>query len=636
MPQKYEYLVPSGHPCETKLIFASMKDILQIYRYTFAYRGRAILVILCNLLFVLFNLLSLVLFIPFLQLIFNPTKHYDLVKPEWNGSLGGIVGYAKNSYQYFMQDMVNTDPKQALFFVCISVFTAFFLKNLFRYGAVWHQSELRMAVVRDLRDQLFYKALILPLSFYSNERKGDIMARMNSDVGEIEIAVVAILELIYREPIAIIINVGTLIYLSPQLTAISFILLPVSALVISRIGKSLKRTAKSGQEQMGLLFSSIEEGLGGIRIIKAFNAIDQIYVAFQKVNLRHQQLITKTFRKRDLSPILNETLGAGVMLSLVWFGGSMIIDMTADNTLTGEVFITFIIVFSQLLRPIQGISTNIGFLNKAKASQDRINEILDSDEKIIEIQDPVKLPTLARSIRYENVSFKYQEEWVLRNITLELPVGKSVALVGESGSGKSTMGDLLPRFYDATEGTVYFDDIPLKNCAIRDLRGHIGIVSQESILFNASARENIAFGMPDATMEEIIEAAKIANAHEFISAMEQGYETNIGERGGKLSGGQRQRISIARAVLKNPTILILDEATSALDTESEKLVQDALDVLMKDRTTLIIAHRLSTIRNADEIIVLSKGEIKERGKHADLLAQKGIYFNLCSLQGIHS
>jgi len=613
-----------------------MKDILQIYRYTFAYRGRAILVILCNLLFVLFNLLSLVLFIPFLQLIFNPTKHYDLVKPEWNGSLGGIVGYAKNSYQYFMQDMVNTDPKQALFFVCISVFTAFFLKNLFRYGAVWHQSELRMAVVRDLRDQLFYKALILPLSFYSNERKGDIMARMNSDVGEIEIAVVAILELIYREPIAIIINVGTLIYLSPQLTAISFILLPVSALVISRIGKSLKRTAKSGQEQMGLLFSSIEEGLGGIRIIKAFNAIDQIYVAFQKVNLRHQQLITKTFRKRDLSPILNETLGAGVMLSLVWFGGSMIIDMTADNTLTGEVFITFIIVFSQLLRPIQGISTNIGFLNKAKASQDRINEILDSDEKIIEIQDPVKLPTLARSIRYENVSFKYQEEWVLRNITLELPVGKSVALVGESGSGKSTMGDLLPRFYDATEGTVYFDDIPLKNCAIRDLRGHIGIVSQESILFNASARENIAFGMPDATMEEIIEAAKIANAHEFISAMEQGYETNIGERGGKLSGGQRQRISIARAVLKNPTILILDEATSALDTESEKLVQDALDVLMKDRTTLIIAHRLSTIRNADEIIVLSKGEIKERGKHADLLAQKGIYFNLCSLQGIHS
>jgi subfamily B ATP-binding cassette protein MsbA len=613
-----------------------MKDILQIYRYTFAYRGRAILVILCNLLFVLFNLLSLVLFIPFLQLIFNPKKHYDLVKPVWDGSFGGIISYTKDQYQYFMQEMVNTDPKQALFFVCISVFLAFFLKNLFRYGAVWHQSELRMAVVRDLRNQLFHKALILPLSFYTNERKGDIMARMNSDVGEIEIAVVAILELIYREPIAIIINVGTLIYLSPQLTAISFVLLPVSALVISRIGKSLKKTAKSGQEQMGLLFSSIEEGLGGIRIIKAFNAIDQIYVAFQKVNLKHQQLVTKTFRKRDLSPILNETLGAGVMLSLVWFGGSMIIDMKAGDTLTGEVFITFIIVFSQLLRPIQGISTNIGFLNKAKASQDRINEILQSDEKITEIPDPVQLSNLQKGIRYENVSFKYQEDWVLRNINLELPVGKSVALVGESGSGKSTMGDLLPRFYDVTEGTLYFDDVPLKNCSIRDLRGHIGIVSQESILFNASVRENIAFGMPEATMEEIIEAAKIANAHEFISAMEMGYETNIGERGGKLSGGQRQRISIARAVLKNPTILILDEATSALDTESEKLVQDALDILMKDRTTLIIAHRLSTVRNVDEIIVLSKGEIKERGKHTELMAQKGMYFNLCSLQGIHS
>jgi subfamily B ATP-binding cassette protein MsbA len=613
-----------------------MKDILQIYRYTFAYRGRAILVILCNLLFVLFNLLSLVLFIPFLQLIFNPNKHYVTVKPELNGSVGGVISYVKDYYQYFMQEMVNTDPKQALFFVCISVFVSFFLKNIFRYGAVWHQSELRMAVVRDLRDQLFYKALILPLSFYSNERKGDIMSRMNSDVGEIEIAVVAILELIYREPIAIIINVATLIYLSPQLTLISFILLPISALVISRIGKSLKRTAKSGQEQMGLLFSSIEEGLGGIRIIKAFNAIDQIYVAFQKVNLKHQQLITKTFRKRDLSPILNETLGAGVMLSLVWFGGSMIIEMKTGNTLTGEVFITFIIVFSQLLRPIQGISTNIGFLNKAKASQDRINEILKSDEKIIEIKNPVKLPTLSRSIRYDNVSFKYQDDWVLRNIKLELLVGKSVALVGESGSGKSTMGDLLPRFYDATEGTIYFDDIPIKDCAIRDVRSHIGIVSQESILFNTSVKENIAFGMPDATMEEIIQAAKIANAHEFIKAMELGYETNIGERGSKLSGGQRQRISIARAVLKNPSILILDEATSALDTESEKLVQDALDILMKDRTTLIIAHRLSTIRNVDEIIVLSKGEIKERGKHTELMAQKGIYFNLCSLQGIHS
>lgn len=612
-----------------------MKDFLEIYRYTFTHKSRAILVIISNLLFVVFNLLSLVLFIPFLQLIFKPTvKVPDLTKPDWNGGFIEMFAFVKDYYNYFMQKMVNEDPKQALFFVCVSVFIAFFLKNIFRYGAVWHQSELRMAVVRDVRNKLFLKSLNLPLSFYTNERKGDLMARMNSDVGEIEIAVVSILELVYREPIAIIINVGTLIYLSPQLTVLSFVLLPISAFVISRIGKSLKRTAKKGQEQMGLLFSSIEEGLGGIRIIKAFNGVDQVYNAFKEVNLRHQQLVTKTFRKRDLSPILNETLGAGVMLCLVWFGGSMILDVSNDQRLTGEVFITFIIVFSQLLRPIQGIATNIAFLNKAKASQDRINEILNTDEKIYERENPVALKELKTGIRYENVSFKYRDEYVLKNINLTIPKGKTIALVGESGSGKSTLSDLLPRFYDATEGTIFFDDIPITDCSIKDLRDHIGIVSQESILFNTSVRENIAFGMLNASLEAVQEAAKIANAHEFIMNLENGYETNIGERGNKLSGGQKQRISIARAILKNPNILILDEATSALDTESEKLVQDALDHLMKDRTSLIVAHRLSTIRNADEIIVLSKGEIKERGSHSELLALRGMYFNLCSLQGM--
>ncbi len=555
-------------------------------------------------------------------------------EPFWDGNFIHLVSYAKDAYNYFMQKMVAEDPKQALLFVCVSVFIAFFFKNLFRYGAVWHQSELRMAVVRDVRNKLFTKAMQLPLSFYTNERKGDLMARMNNDVGEIEIAVVAILELIYRDPIAIVVNVITLIYLSPELTLISFVLLPISAFVISRIGKSLKRTAKKGQEQMGLLFSSIDEGLGGIRIIKAFNAASQVIGSFQRVNLVHQQLITKTFRKKDLSPLLNETLGAGVMLCLVWFGGQMILGHSNENTLTGEVFITFIIVFSQLLRPIQGIATNIAFMNKAKASQDRINEILNSDEKIYEIEQPIPLPNLNQGICYQNVSFKYREEFVLKNINLTIPKGKTIAIVGESGSGKSTLGDLLPRFYDVTEGAILFDDIPITSCSLTDLRNHIGIVSQESILFNTSVRENIAFGMPEATIEQITEAAKIANAHGFITALENGYETNIGERGNKLSGGQKQRISIARAVLKNPNVLILDEATSALDTESEKLVQDALLHLMKDRTSLIIAHRLSTIRSADEIIVLSKGEIKERGTHAELIALGGTYAYLCSLQGI--
>ena len=612
-----------------------MKGIIEIYRYTFSYKGRSILVILCNFLFVLFNLLSLVLFIPFLQLIFEPAvKVLNLKEPSWSGGLFDLGGYVKEYYSYFMQKMVNEDPKQALLFVCFSVFAAFLLKNLFRYGAIWHQSELRMAVVRDVRNKLFKKALILPLSFYNNERKGDLMARMNSDVGEIEVAVISMLELFFREPIAIVINVSALIYLSPQLTLISFILLPVTAFVISRIGKSLKRTAKKGQEQMGLLFSAMEEGLGGIRIIKAFNAVPQVFNSFRQVNLNHQQLITKAFRKRDISPLLNETLGAAVMLGLVWFGGSMILDVNNSQHLTGKVFITFIIVFSQLLRPIQGISTSLANLNKSKASQDRINEILNADEKIYETANPIALPELNDGIRYENVSFKYKDEFVLKNINLTIAKGKSIALVGESGSGKSTLGDLLPRFYDVTEGTIFFDTIPIRDCSIKDLRNHIGIVSQESILFNTSVRENIAFGMLDSTIEEIQDAAKIANAHEFIMNLENGYETNIGERGNKLSGGQKQRISIARAILKNPSILILDEATSALDTESEKLVQDALDHLMKERTSIIIAHRLSTIRNVDEIIVLSKGEIKERGTHSELMAIKGMYYNLCSLQGM--
>jgi len=612
-----------------------MKDILEIYRYTFFYKGRAFMVIFCNLMFVIFNLLSLVLFIPFLQLIFKPSQKVpDLKQPEWDGGLIDLLGYSKDYYNYFMQKMVNEDPKDALLFVCISVFVAFFLKNLFRYGAVWHQSELRMAVVRDIRNKLFLKALTLPLSYHSDERKGDLMSRMNSDVGEIEIAVVSILEIIYREPIAILINVGTLIYLSPQLTVISFVLLPVSAFVISRIGKSLKRTAKAGQEQMGLLYSSIEEGLGGIRIIKAFNGVGQVYRSFQKVNLIHQKLITKTFRKKDLSPILNETLGAGVMMCLVWFGGVMILDDSAQQTLTGEVFITFVIVFSQLLRPIQGITSNITYINKAKASLDRINEVLDADERIFEIPNPVKLPELKTGVRYANVSFKYKDDYILQNIDLTIPKGKTIALVGESGSGKSTLGDLLPRFYDVTEGTIYFDGIPITDCSLTDLRDHIGIVSQESILFNTSVKENIAFGMPGATIPEIEEAARIANAHDFIMQLENGYDTVIGERGNKLSGGQKQRLNIARAILKNPTILILDEATSALDTESEKIVQDALEHLMKDRTSIIIAHRLSTILNADEIVVLSKGLIKERGTHAELMARKGTYYNLCSLQGI--
>ena len=613
-----------------------MKEIFEIHKYAFTYKMTAVLVIVCNLLFTIFNIISLILFIPFLQIIFlDPEeKVQKAVEPIYSGGFIEFFKYISEYYNYFMQSMVAEDPKKALLFVCLSVISAFFFKNFFRYGAVYHQSQMRMAVVRDIRNKLFDKALHLPLSFYSEERKGDIMSRMNSDVGEVEVAVVSVLELVYREPISIVIHISVLLYWSPSLTLFSFILLPISALVISRIGKSLKKTAKEGQHQMGVLNSAIEEGLGAIRIIKAFNAIPEVLNGFKTINLKHQQLITKTFRKKDLSSPLNETLGAFVMVCIVWFGGSMILDADGTSNLTGEKFIAFIVVFSQLLRPTQGISNSIGYMNKTKASIDRINTILNTDEKIHEVENPIKLKELTKGLTFNNVSFKYKDEYVLKNINFTIPKGKTYALVGESGSGKSTISDLLPRFYDVLEGEILFDDVNIRQAAIRDLRSHIGIVSQESILFNETAKNNICFGTNEASDEQIVAAAKIANAHDFIMNLENGYDTNIGERGNKLSGGQKQRMSIARAVLKDPSIMILDEATSALDTESEKLVQDALDKLMQERTSLVIAHRLSTIRNADQIIVLSKGEIKEMGTHDDLISKKGLYFNLCSMQGI--
>lgn len=613
-----------------------MKDILEIYKYTFKYKMNAILVIVFNILYVIFNLLSLALFVPFLQVIFNDDKvKEELIRPVYDGTFSGFFAYIGELYNYEMHVMSASDPKGALLFVCISVLFAFFFKNLFRYGAIWFQSQLRMSVVRDVRDALFEKSMRLPISYYTDESKGDLMARMQSDVGEIENAVVSMLELFFREPFAIAINLGALLYWSPKLTLFSLILLPVSALAISMIGKSLKRTAKQGQEQMGVLFSTMDESLGGIRIIKAFNAMGQMISKFKSENLRHQKLITKAFRKRDLSSPLNEALGSAVMIAIVWYGGTLVLD-SAHSGFTSSQFMGFIIVFSQLLRPIQGVANSLANLNKAKASQDRINDILNADEKIFESENPQFIKEVKTGISYKNVSFRYKDDPILKNVSFEIPAGKTIALVGESGSGKSTIADLLPRFYDIQDGAIEIDGINVRDISIFDLRQLIGIVSQESILFNTTVRENIAFGMPNASMDEIIRAAKIANAHDFIMNLENGYETNIGERGNKLSGGQKQRVSIARAVLKNPPVLILDEATSALDTESEKLVQDALENLMKDRTSLVIAHRLSTIQKADEILVLSKGEIIERGKHETLMAEGGVYFRLSSLQGIIS
>ena len=459
------------------------------------------------------------------------------------------------------------------------------------------------------------------------------MARMNSDVNEIEIAVVSLLELVFREPFAVIINVGTLIYLSPKLSLVSFFLLPISALVISFIGKSLKRTAKKTQEQTSKLYSSMDEGIDGVRIIKAFNAVSFIVRRFQKINLQHQKLITRTFRKKDLSPLLNETIGAFVMLSLVWFGGKLIVE-DPENALSGEVFLTFVIVFSQLLRPIQNITKNISNMIKSRASQDRINDVLNTEEVITEAENPQKISSFKKEISFQDVCFGYKNELVLKHLNFVVEKGQNIALVGESGSGKTSLINLLPRFYDVTSGSISIDGTKIDSLYLDDLRGLMSLVSQDPILFNTDIATNIAFGEINPDMKRIIAAAKTANADEFITKLENGYETVIGERGNKLSGGQKQRISIARAVYKNPQILILDEATSALDTESEKLVQQALDKVMSERTCLIIAHRLSTVVHADIILVLDDGEIVERGNHKELIAKNGIYKKLFELQTV--
>lgn len=609
-----------------------MKSYLEIFRYTIHYKLHTFLVVLCNMFFVVFNLLSLVLFIPVLQLIFKDPESIELVsKPAFNWGVPDIFIYVKDYYNYTMTSMVKSEPLNALLFVCISVMLAFFFKNLFRYGAVWFQSELRMAVVRDIRNKLFEKSMRLPLAYHTNERKGDLMSRMVSDVNEIEIAVVCLLELLFREPFAVLINIATLIYLSPSLSLFSFLLMPISAFVISKIGKSLKRTAKKSQEQTSVMYSSMDEGIEGVRIIKAFNAAAFIVSGFRKTNLKHQKLVTRTARKKNLSPLLNETIGAGVLLTLVWFGGRMILGGD-ENALSGEVFMTFIIVFSQFLRPVQNISKNISNMIKSRASQDRINQILDLDDVITDAPNSSNLETFNSNISFEKVGFKYGTASVLNGIDFKIQKGQNIALVGESGSGKTTLINLIPRFYDTTSGAIKIDGVDISSIRIKDLRAKMALVSQDPILFNSSVIENIAFGDEQPDLNRVIEAAKIANAHTFITQMQEGYESIIGERGSLLSGGQKQRLSIARAMYKNPEILILDEATSALDLESEKLVQEALDRVMNDRTCIVIAHRLSTVRKSDLILVMDQGKVVERGSHEALLKENGFYKKLFDLQ----
>ncbi len=592
---------------------------------------------LFNVLFVAFSLFSLTMIAPFLDLLFlkNDADYaLRMLKgvPDLNFSISSVI----DNFYFYLTKMI-VDPERgkiyALVFICILVVVMFFLKNLCRYLALYFLAPVRNRVVRDIRNEIYNKTLVLPLSYYSEERKGDIMSRMTSDVHEIEWSVMKSLEVVFRDPISIIAFLITMVIMSPQLTLFVFVLLPLTGILIGSIGKSLRRTSARSKDTLGRLISIIEETLSGLRIIKAFNAEKSVSDKFGKTNEEYTTIMTRMYRKTDLSSPMSEFLGTCVMVVVMYFGGKLVLGSTP--TLNASVFITYIAIFSQVIPPARSFTDAYYNIQKGIASAERIAKILDAEITIHEIENPTSIQTFNHSIEYKNVSFAYVRGdvgYALRNINLKIEKGKTIALVGQSGAGKSTLVDILPRFYDATEGEVLIDGLPNTTYKIKDLRALMGNVTQESILFNDTVFNNIAFGMSHVTEEAVISAAKIANAHDFIQQMENGYQSNIGDRGSKLSGGQRQRISIARAVLKNPPILILDEATSALDTESERLVQDALSKLMKNRTSLIIAHRLSTILHADEIIVMNKGEIIERGNHHQLIAKEGAYKKLSDMQ----
>ena len=603
-----------------------MKKFNRVLAYIKPYWGLMGLNILFNVLTIVFSLFSFALLIPFLNLLFG-IEELATAKPELTLSTQAFLDYLN---YYISQIILNQGKVTALAYICLIILTAFFFRNLARYMAMFYMAGVRVKAVRDVRDQLYKKLLILPLSYFDKQKKGDIIARATTDVQEVEYSIMNYLEILIRDPITIIAYFAFMISMSPQLTLFVLIILPVTGLIIGRIGKSLRKQSTIGQSKFAGLLAIIEESISGLRIIKAFNAIFYSDNKFKGQNASYSKIILSIYRRRDLSSPMSEFLSSAVIILVLWFGGRLV--LSDSQSIQAADFITYIVVFSQIIPPAKTFAQGYYSIQKGLASADRIFEVLDADEVIEEKENAIPIESFSKEIEYRNVEFAYNTEAVLKNINLKIRKGKLIALVGESGGGKSTMADLLPRFYDVTKGTILIDGVDIRDTKINDLRDLMGIVSQESILFNDSVFNNIAFGDKSYSEEEVIHAAKVANAHEFIMAMEDGYQTNIGDRGQKLSGGQRQRLSIARAVLANPPILILDEATSALDTESEKLVQEALSNVMKDRTSVVIAHRLSTIQHADEIIVLKQGEIVERGTHNELIKTAGVYKHLQDLQ----